>query len=141
MTVIDRTISGSSGGTDGTSGTAGGPDGVSDIDDAAAQAFWLAHPQRRLRELAVVIAAYNEEGGIADVLRAMPAVVRGLGVDVIVVVDGATDRTAKCAAAGPGDLVAVLPVNQGQGAALRLRYRTGLGGGGLYELPLGRGRK
>lgn len=133
MTVVDRAA------TPGTAGAGdpdGGPPGVGDVDDAAVRAFRRAHPDRRLRELAVVIAAYDEEDGIADVLRAVPATVRGLGVDVIVVVDGATDRTAARAGSVPGVLVADVPVNRGQGAALRLGYRLAREGGARYIATL-----
>ena len=42
----------------------------------------------------MVIAAYNEAGGIGPVLTNMPRTCAGLPVDVLVVVDGATDDTA-----------------------------------------------
>ena len=52
----------------------------------------------------------------------------GLTTEVIVVVDGARDATAE-AAREAGALVCDVPVNRGQGAALRLGYhlarRTG----------------
>ena len=70
----------------------------------------------------MVIAAYNEEAAIESVLRSIPAEVCGLGVDVLVVVDGADDGTA-AVARGRGVLVCDVPVNRGQGAALRLGYR------------------
>ena len=106
------------------------------VDDAVAREFAAALGGRRLRELAVVIAAYDEEGGIADVLRAVPGTVCGLGVDVIVVVDGARDRTAERARTVPGALVADVPVNRGQGAALRLGYRLARDGGARYIATL-----
>ena len=127
MTVVDRTAA---------TGSGAGRAEVDTVDDAAAQAFWRAYPDRRLAELAVVIAAYNEQDGIAGVLRAVPSTVRGLGVDVVVVVDGASDRTAERASSVPGVLVADVPVNRGQGAALRLGYRLAREGGARYIATL-----
>ena len=92
------------------------------VDEAAAAAFADALAGRRLRALTVVIAAYNEEASIEAVLRPMPASVCGLDVDTVVVVDGAADTTAVVARAA-GVLVCDVPVNRGQGAALRLGYR------------------
>jgi glycosyltransferase involved in cell wall biosynthesis len=71
--------------------------------------------------VAVVIAAYNEEASVGTVVRAVPEVLCGLGTEVIVVVDGARDATAGAAKAA-GALVCDVPVNRGQGAALRLGY-------------------
>jgi len=97
---------------------------LSELDQAereAAGAFLGQHPARRGAPLAVVIAAYNEEASIAEVVAAMPAQAGGLPLEVIVVVDGATDATAARAKAA-GALVCDVPVNRGQGAALRLGY-------------------
>ncbi|MEH0843567.1 glycosyltransferase family 2 protein [Micromonospora sp. CPCC 205711] len=68
----------------------------------------------------IIIPALNEAGSIADVVGE----VRGElpGVDVLVVDDGSTDRTAAVAAAA-GALVAKLPYNLGVGGAMRLGYR------------------
>ncbi|WP_327036175.1 glycosyltransferase family 2 protein [Micromonospora ureilytica] len=68
----------------------------------------------------IIIPALNESGSIADVVGE----VRGElpGVDVLVVDDGSTDRTAAVAAAA-GAKVAKLPYNLGVGGAMRLGYR------------------
>ncbi len=68
----------------------------------------------------IIIPALNESGSIADVVGE----VRGElpGVDVLVVDDGSTDRTAAVAAAA-GAQVAKLPYNLGVGGAMRLGYR------------------
>ncbi|MCO1594093.1 glycosyltransferase family 2 protein [Micromonospora sp. RHAY321] len=68
----------------------------------------------------IIIPALNESGSIADVVGE----VRGElpGVDVLVVDDGSTDRTAAVAAAA-GARVAKLPYNLGVGGAMRLGYR------------------
>jgi glycosyltransferase involved in cell wall biosynthesis len=85
--------------------------------------------------LAVVIAAYNEEDGIEAVVRAVPEEVLGLGVETIVVVDGATDATADHARRA-GIMACAVPVNRGQGAALRLGYRLARERGARYIATL-----
>ncbi|MGO9960598.1 MAG: glycosyltransferase family 2 protein [Solirubrobacteraceae bacterium] len=87
----------------------------------AAVAFLALHPPRAGAPLAVVIPAYNEEPTVADVIAGIPREVAGLQTEVIVVVDGARDATATRATAA-GALVCDVPVNRGQGAALRLGY-------------------
>ena len=62
----------------------------------------------------VVIAAYNEEKVLADVI----AEVRGTGYQIVVVADGSTDETAAVAAQADA-IVLSHPVNLGQGAALQ----------------------
>jgi len=86
-----------------------------------AAVFLAGHPVGAGAPLAVVIAAYNEELSIAEVVAALPAQVGGLPLEIIVVVDGALDATAERAARA-GALVCDVAVNRGQGAALRLGY-------------------
>jgi glycosyltransferase involved in cell wall biosynthesis len=69
----------------------------------------------------IVIPAYNEAPTVADVVAEIPSEAAGLEAEVIVVVDGATDATASRAASA-GALVCDVPVNRGQGAALKLGY-------------------
>ena len=88
---------------------------------SAAEAFLVLHPPRAGAPLVVVIPAYNEEPTVADVIAGIPREVAGLQTEVIVVVDGARDATAARATAA-GALVCDVPVNRGQGAALRLGY-------------------
>jgi glycosyltransferase involved in cell wall biosynthesis len=88
---------------------------------AAAEAFLEAHPPGQGAPLAVVIPAYNEEPTVADVIAEIPGEAAGLAAEVIVVVDGAKDATA-ARATEAGALVCDVPVNRGQGAALRLGY-------------------
>ncbi len=88
---------------------------------SAAMAFLGTHPPGLGAPLAIVIPAYNEEPTVADVVGEIPREAAGLKLEVIVVVDGARDATAS-KAAGAGALVCDVPVNRGQGAALKLGY-------------------
>jgi glycosyltransferase involved in cell wall biosynthesis len=87
----------------------------------AAMAFLATHPAGQGAPLAIVIPAYNEEPTVAAVIEEIPRDAAGLKLEVIVVVDGARDATA-AKAAGAGALVCDVPVNRGQGAALKLGY-------------------
>jgi glycosyltransferase involved in cell wall biosynthesis len=86
-----------------------------------AAAFLRNHPPGAGTPLAIVVPAYNEEPTVAGVIREIPAEVSSLASEVIVVVDGARDATAAQASCA-GALVCEVPVNRGQGAALRLGY-------------------
>jgi len=88
---------------------------------AAAAEFLANHPPGLGAPLAIVIPAYNEEPTVADVVTEIPGEAAGLQAEVIVVVDGAKDATAVRAGAA-GALVCDVPVNRGQGAALKLGY-------------------
>ena len=103
------------------------------IDNAATRAFTDQYGARatKLAPLAIVIAAYNEEGAIGPVVEALPPVIAGLETVKIVVSDGSMDSTVKDAEAA-GALVCDVPVNRGQGAALRLGYRLAREGGAQY---------
>jgi glycosyltransferase involved in cell wall biosynthesis len=87
----------------------------------AARAFLEAHPPGQGAPLAIVIPAYNEEPTVAEVIGEVPAEAAGLALEVIVVVDGAKDETAR-EARSAGALVCDVTVNRGQGAALKLGY-------------------
>jgi glycosyltransferase involved in cell wall biosynthesis len=108
-------------------------DGDEAIDSAAIRAFTEEFGERatKLPPVAIVIAAFNEEGSIGPVVDALPAVVCGRQAATIVVSDGAVDATAK-EAKQAGALVCEVPVNRGQGAALRLGYRLARDGGASY---------
>jgi glycosyltransferase involved in cell wall biosynthesis len=103
------------------------------VDDAAIAAFRQQYGERatQLPALALVIAAYNEEGSIGQVVGALPDTIAGLTTVPVVVADGCVDATAK-EAAEAGALVCDVPVNRGQGAALRLGYRLAREGGAAY---------
>ncbi|GAB3941851.1 glycosyltransferase family 2 protein [Kribbella albertanoniae] len=96
------------------------------VDAQASKGF-----TRTFAPIVVVIAAYNEAGGIGPVLANMPRTCAGLEVDVLVVVDGATDNTADIARQA-GASVVVAESNRGQGAALRLGYHVAANGGAQY---------
>jgi glycosyltransferase involved in cell wall biosynthesis len=95
--------------------------GLEPAERDAAAAFLAAHPPGAGAPLAIVIPAYNEAPTVAEVIAEIPAESAGLQAEVIVVVDGAKDATA-AQAASAGALVCDVPVNRGQGAALRLGY-------------------
>jgi len=103
------------------------------VDDAATKVFIDAYGERAtsLPPVAIVIAAYNESGAIGPVVEALPAQVCGLATAAIVIADGCADDTAAEAAAA-GAMVADVPVNRGQGAALRLGYRLAREGAAAY---------
>lgn len=91
------------------------------VERDAARVFLEAHPPLAGAPLAVVIPAFNEAPTVAGVIREVPAEAAGLAIEVIVVVDGARDATAR-EAMSAGALVCDVPVNRGQGAALKLGY-------------------
>jgi hypothetical protein len=78
--------------------------------------------------IAVVIPAYNEAGNIAQVLASLPKEVCGLELHSIVVDDGSSDETIERAREA-GAAAVHLPLNRGQGAALRTGYRLALATG------------
>jgi hypothetical protein len=94
---------------------------LSPLDQEQAAAFIQAYAGRPSAPVAVVIAAYNEEKSVGGVVAAVPKELCGLATEVIVVVDGARDATAASAREASA-LVCDVPVNRGQGAALRLGY-------------------
>ena len=104
-----------------------------EVDDTAADAFFaeFGEAARKLPPVAIVIAAYNEADVIGQVIDALPAEICGLKTVVLVVSDGSKDKTAGVAK-DHGALVADVPVNRGQGAALRLGYRLAREGGARY---------
>jgi hypothetical protein len=102
-----------------------------DVDSKALDDFRERHGEPAFAPLVVVVAAYNEAGGIGPVLENMPKTCAGLPVDVLVVVDGAQDDTAEIAAAA-GAYVCNAATNRGQGAALRLGYQLAAQGGAQY---------
>lgn len=78
--------------------------------------------------LSVVIPAYNEEGGIAEIAERVLAVkpaLQKVGVaelELLVVDDGSKDRTVEIASAIPGVRLIQHPKNKGYGAALKTGF-------------------
>jgi hypothetical protein len=100
-------------------------------DPADTAALATVDPELELPPVVVLIAAYNEAAGLGAVLDAIPQACLGYPVGTVVVVDGATDATAEVARAH-GAVTLDVPVNRGQGAALRLGYHLAARHGARY---------
>ena len=70
-------------------------DAATDADALQTLADVYGERAAKLPPVALVIAAYNEEGGVGPVVEALPRTVCGLAAEVIVVADGCADATAK----------------------------------------------
>jgi glycosyltransferase involved in cell wall biosynthesis len=101
------------------------------VDTATVGEFIRSQGEVRFAPIVVIIAAYNEVESIGPVLAAVPPRCCGVPVDTLVIVDGCTDGTAEVARRY-GARVCQLPVNRGQGAALRLGYALARRGGARY---------
>ena len=104
------------------------------LDQAKAD-FDDRYPNARFGPVLALVAAYEEEANIGAVLKAMPTLAGDLEVSTLVVVDGGTDGTAQVAR-DSGAFTCVLPVNLGQGAALRLGYELAAAHGAQYVVTL-----
>src|SRR5437762_2703965 len=69
----------------------------------------------------LIVPAYNEEGRVGPVVREVRSAAPH--VDVLVVDDGSSDRTAE-EASSAGARVLALPVNLGYGGALQAGYKV-----------------
>ncbi len=83
--------------------------------------------------LSIIIPAYNEENGIAEIAARVLSVGPALkkvgvdGLELLVVDDGSRDRTAEVAAAIPGVSLIRHPRNKGYGAALKTGFSKARG--------------
>ncbi len=105
------------------------------VRDQARADFAARYPNARFGPVVALVAAYNEEANIGPVLKAMPTLIDDLEVTTLVVVDGGTDGTADVAL-DAGVFTCILPVNLGQGAALRLGYELAAAHGARYVVTL-----
>ena len=105
------------------------------VRDQALADFSDRYPNVHFGPVVALVAAYNEEDNIGDVLKVMPTLVGDLEVSTLVVVDGGSDATADIAL-DAGVYTCVLPVNLGQGAALRLGYQLASAHGARYVVTL-----
>ena len=101
----------------------------------AVAAFAARYPDLRFAPVVVVIAAYDEEGGIGQVIDGIPAEACGQELDTLVIDDGSADRTSEIAREH-GAHVARLERNCGHGIALRLGYELAREHGARYLITL-----
>ncbi|HNX69528.1 MAG TPA: glycosyltransferase family 2 protein [Candidatus Omnitrophota bacterium] len=83
---------------------------------------------QKYSKFSVIIAAYNEEATIAEVIRRVrAATVPGLEQEIVVVDDGSKDRTAEILRGIPGIVALFHERNLGKGGALRtgIAHATG----------------
>jgi len=99
------------------------------------QDFRRRHGEPHLGPVVALVASYLEADNIGDVLKAVPARVGDLEVSTLVVVDGGDDGTEDIAEAA-GAFVAALPVNMGQGVALKLGYELAATHGARYVVTI-----
>ncbi len=108
---------------------------VTYVLDQAPSDFQARYPNVRFGPVVGLLAAYQEEDNIGDVLKSMPTLLGDLEVTTLVVVDGGSDNTAQVSL-DVGVFTCVLPVNLGQGAALRLGYELASAHGAHYVVTL-----
>jgi glycosyltransferase involved in cell wall biosynthesis len=101
------------------------------IMEQARNDFRRRHPDPTFGPIVVLIASYLEADNIGAVLKAVPPEVDGHAVTTLVVVDGGDDGTEEIVAEH-GAYCAVLPVNMGQGVALKLGYELADAHGASY---------
>ena len=83
--------------------------------------------------LSIVIPAYNEENGIAEIATRVLSVESELkkvgvdGLELLVVDDGSKDRTVEIASQIPGVTLVQHPQNKGYGAALKTGFSKARG--------------
>ena len=99
------------------------------------QDFRRRHPDAAFGPVLVLITSYLEAANIGPVLKAVPDEVANLGVSTLVVVDGGDDGTEDIVVQA-GAYCASLPVNMGQGVALRLGYELAGAHGARYVVTV-----
>jgi len=100
-------------------------------DDLVISDFVKRFGKPTIAPVAIVIAAYKEKDNIGAVLKSLPKQLGGLGVSVIVVVDGDDDGTEAIARKN-GAVALTGPFHRGQGASLKLGYRLARENGAKY---------
>jgi glycosyltransferase involved in cell wall biosynthesis len=105
------------------------------IMDMGESDFRSRHGDPTFGPVLVLIASYLEADNIGDVLKAVPSEVLGLEVSTLVVVDGGDDGTEDIVVA-QGAYCAALPINMGQGVALRLGYELAAAQGAKYVVTV-----
>jgi len=91
------------------------------------------HTSNSAPTLSVVIPAYNEQDGIAEIIERVLAVRPALkehgvpDLELIVVDDGSSDRTSEIVNSCPGAKLVHHPFNKGYGAALKTGFQAGSG--------------
>jgi glycosyltransferase involved in cell wall biosynthesis len=105
------------------------------VVELAREDFAKRYPGVDLGRSVALIAAYEEEENIGDVLKAMPTEACGLPLTTLVVVDGGDDRTADIVHE-MGVYALVFPVNLGHGVALRAGYNLCIENGVEYIVTL-----
>ena len=108
---------------------------MADPERAAADRFRGDHPGLALPPVVVVVPAYGEAATVGTVVSSVPRTMAGLATAVLVVDDGSADDTAARALAA-GAVVCRLPVNRGQGAALRVGYALAVEHGARFLATL-----
>jgi glycosyltransferase involved in cell wall biosynthesis len=105
------------------------------VDDAVLRSFASEHDGSDLGPVTVLVPAFREAEHIGSVIAAIPDAVLGLPVRTLVVVDG-PDAATRDAAWDAGAVVCTVPVNRGQGSALRLGYELARLHGAIYIVTI-----
>ena len=105
------------------------------VDQQAVADFDREYPNAMFHPVTVVIPAYYEAQNIGRVLDSIPRRVHDTPVSILVVVDGSPDGTDRVVR-HHGHYVSYVPVNRGQGAALRVGYRLATEHGAQYIVTL-----
>ena len=86
--------------------------------------------KEKLFKLAITIPAYNEEDCIGKVISEIPRKIEGIDeIEIIVINDGSTDRTAEVAKEAGADRIISHPLNSGVGKAFSSGLRNALESG------------